>query len=421
MKVCLINPGLEQASEAPPLNLAILASYLLEHGHEVKIVDMLSGDYFPNIIEQFKPDFVGVTGTTPVVPYTYRVADFCREKGIFTIIGGVHPSILPNEAAKHADAVVVGEGETALLDIINNKKRGIIQGEALKDINILPIPSYESLNMDFYLSILQRQEMCFCSFAPRDFKVAAIVTSRGCPYSCTFCHNSYRDLPYRYRSPENVVKEVKHLIDNFGVNAVFFCDDNFFVNEPRVKKICELFKSTGISKQIIWGANGRVNNINKNILQLVKDVNCKQVTFGWESGSQKTLDSLNKQTTVDQNHKSIEMCNEIGINAAGTFMIGNPNERIEDLEKTKKFIQNHHITGGIGICISTPYPGTKMWDWCKENNKIPNDLKWKDFDYHHVPIKMYDMDTTEFLKFNDELVAIAINKFVESRQERLNK
>jgi anaerobic magnesium-protoporphyrin IX monomethyl ester cyclase len=419
-KVVLVNPGIEQASEAPPINLAILASYLEQNGHTVKIIDMLSGGNIHEI-ESLKPDVVGITGTTPVIPYTYKIADYTRRLGIYTVIGGVHSSILPNDALQHADAVVVGEGEKTLLDLVNTRKTGIFNGITVENLDELGIPSYKLLNMEYYLNILQRQEMCFCAFAPRHFRVACIVTSRGCPYDCTFCHNSYRSTKCRYRSPKKVIEEIKYLIDNYNIDALFFCDDNLFSNIPRLKEICSLMKSEGISRNIIWGANGRVNNINEELLQMVKDANCKQVTFGWESGSQRTLNKLNKHTTVEQNRKSIELCNKVGINASGTFMIGNPDEKIEDIIQTKEFIENNHITSGIGICISTPYPGTKMWEWCKDKGIIPCNLQWKTLDYHSVPIKMHKVDDTDFNNIYNELVRIAINKFITSRNERLSK
>src|SRR4030042_5777419 len=117
MKIALINPGVEKYSDSPPINLAILASYMRENGHDVIIIDKLIGQSL-GLLEKFQPDFAGITGTTPVVTDAYRCAKICKDMGIWTIIGGVHSSILPKEALKFADTVIVGEGEIVLKEIV---------------------------------------------------------------------------------------------------------------------------------------------------------------------------------------------------------------------------------------------------------------------------------------------------------------
>jgi len=251
--------------------------------------------------------------------------------------------------------------------------------------------------------------MSFLSFANPNNNVGVLLTSRGCPYDCVFCHNSFRDKPFRFNSPERVIEEIEFLQNSYGVQSIFFIEDNFFCNHPRLKRICGLIKENNID--IEWGANSRVDNINEDVLQLAKKAGCKQVTFGWESGSQKILDILNKRTTVEQNKKSIELCKKIGILSNGTVMLGNPYETEEDIRKTQQFILNSPIDGGVGVCITTPFPGTKLWDWCRENNKIPEKFWWSDFNYHKVPIKIVDMELDKFLSLVNETINIAVEKY----------
>jgi radical SAM superfamily enzyme YgiQ (UPF0313 family) len=236
------------------------------------------------------------------------------------------------------------------------------------------------------------------------------LTSRGCPYNCSFCHNSYRTLPFRFNTPEKVIEEIKLLVKNYDINAIFFVEDNLFVNRQRVRKICELLIKENLG--IIWGANARVDNIDDDTLKLAYQAGCRQVTFGWESGSQRILDILNKRTTVEQNYESVRMCNRAGIAASGTLMIGNPSETVEDIRLTQKFMEESDIKGGIGICITTPYPGTKLWDWCIETGRVPEDFRWDEFDFHHVPIKVCDIPDDVFNMLVSESINMAVGKFV---------
>jgi len=377
-KIALIQPGKDlSCSIHEPLNLGFIASYLLKNGIGVKIIDELAGQNVKKEIKNFQPDIVGITATTPLILDAYRIADMCREMNILTAIGGVHASILPKEALQHADIVVKGEGEIAMLDIVKqNIKKGIISRPYIRILDDIPIPARHLMQMDFYLKCKDRFPDGWLYFIPPHKRVASILTSRGCPNSCTFCHNSWKGLPLRFNSPKRVIEEIKHLIEEYKIDALYFIEDNLFANKPRLKKICELIKQNKI--EIMWGAQSRVDNIDLEILKIAKDAGCKLVNFGFESGSQKTLDSLNKRTTVEQNKKAIQMCNEVGMPFFGTFIVGCPMETIDDINKTKKFIEENDIdycTCGLMI----PFPGTKVWEWCKENNLVPENFGWDSF------------------------------------------
>ena len=240
------------------------------------------------------------------------------------------------------------------------------------------------MQMDFYLGARDRlPDAYFFRFIPPHTKTASIFTSRGCPYSCTFCHNTWRDAPWRFNSPERVVLEIEQLIKTYGAGALFFIEDNFFVSKSRVQKICGLLREKKIN--IIWAANARVDNIDLETLQIARDAGCREVIFGFESGSQRILDILNKKTTVEQNKRAIELCNEAGIIPAGSVMIGNPTETIEDIRATQQFLREVD-TKSIGVSITTPFPGTELWNWCKEKKLIPFSFKWSDLTFDKVVI-----------------------------------
>ena len=384
-KVALINPGKEEwFSSNEPLNLGFIASFLEKNNIEVRIIDELAGQDVKKELEKYRPDIAGITAVTPLIHHAYRIAKMCRGMGILTVLGGVHASILPEEAQKHADIVIKGEGEIAMLDIVKgNIKSGIVSRPYIKNIDDVPPPARHLMQMDFYMRTKDRLPDTYLDFVPPHTKTASLLTSRGCPFACTFCHNSWKGMPWRFNSPERVISEIEQLVNVYGVGAIFFIEDNFFANKARVKKICNLLKEKKIN--IIWGANARVNGIDLEILKIAKDAGLRQVTFGFESGSQRILDVLNKMTTVEQNKSAIELCNKAGLIPQGTVMIGNPTETLEDIRATQKFLREADIKS-VGVCITTPFPGTKIWDWCKERKLLPKSLDWSDFTYDRVTI-----------------------------------
>ncbi len=412
-KIAFINPGNNSVyGTTEPINLALLAGFVrvnLEN-IEVIIADELAGEDVYTKVETFNPDYIAITGVTPLILRSYEIADYFRNKGYIIIIGGVHASILPNEALEHADYVVVGEGEKSICRILSGEaQEGIVEGEWLHDINEIPLPAWDLLNMDYYLSSRDRLTSSFLNFIPVHKKVASVLSSRGCPYDCCFCHNSYKGLPYRFNSPDKVLKEIKELVSTYNVEAIFFIEDNFFSNKRRAMEICKLLQLH--YPNLIWGANARVDGVTPELLAEAKKSGCRQITFGFESGSDRILKLINKKATVEQNSAAVDLCNSIGLGVNGTFIIGNPTETSLDLELTKEFIINSDISNGIGVCIATPFPGTKLWDWCEKKGLIPTDFSWNDFNYRELVINPSNVDDKTLLKYYNDIQNIVSIKW----------
>ena len=386
-KIALINPGIKgKKSTHEPINLGYIASYLELHNKKVKIFDEFAKQNVKKEIIKFSPDIIGITGTTMVINRAYQIADWCREQGFRTVIGGVHASVLPNEALQHCDIVVKGEGEKAMLDIANNNiEKGIASNPYIKNLDEIPIPARHLMNMDYYTHAKDNSPYSHLFYVPYHTKIAAVMTSRGCPFRCTFCHNTWKEMPVRFHSLERIIEEIKLLIDNYGIEALWFFDDDIFSSKANLKKICEKMISEELN--LIWGTSARVDTINYDIAKLAKQAGCKELMFGFESGSQRILDVLNKKTTVEQNKKAIELCNKLGIMACGTFMIGNPTETLEDIKLTQQFIkENNKYLHDIGVLSTTPYPGTELWKWCEEHNLIPKNIDWSKLRTNEVSI-----------------------------------
>lgn len=384
-KVALVNPGRnEWAAIHPPIHLGHIAACLEAHGIEVHILDELAGQNVIEDIDRLKPDFVGITATTPMAPDAYRIAAAVRKMGIKTVMGGKHAMILPEEALKHVDIVVIGEGEQAMLDIVEGRTCGpMVYGNYLKDLDDLPTPAWHLMNMDFYISEGPKSSNHLRMF-PKESRMGALLSMRGCPYNCIFCYNSWRDTPLRFHSAERVVREVEILKEKYGVNAVFFMDDDMAANKKRFRDICTIMIER--KTDVLWGIQASVNSIDRELLELGRKAGLIHVGVGCESGSPRILKLLKKgRATVEKNAQALKLLHETGVKSWATFMIGNPTETYEDIKMTFDFIKSNPIDG-LGVLITTPFPGTELWKWCEEQGLIPKDIDWSVFTTGQVSI-----------------------------------
>jgi len=341
MKVALINPTIKEikASEAP-LHLGYIAGYLEQNGIEVKIIDQMAGDDVSREINVYSPDIVGITSMTAMVSEAYRIADMCRRIGILTVMGGEHPSAMPEEALEHADVAVVGEGEIAMLDIVRKRiTSGIVSRPSLKDIDELPLFPWHLIKQDFYLHMSNETKLATLAFlgsALSSTKASSLLTSRGCPFQCILCHNSLRQSHIRFHSAERVLEEIRCLKADYGVEAIAFLDENFLVNKPRLEEICHKMIEEKLG--ILWSCATSAHFLDLKTARMIREAGCRQIASGVESGSQRILDVLNKSVTVEQNKKAIKICKEAGLLVHGSFMLGSPTETVEDVRLTQKFI-----------------------------------------------------------------------------------
>jgi len=410
-KVILVNAGKNyEFGFHEPLHLLGLAAYAEKFRHRAWIADQLAGENVFKKIERINPDYVGITGTTAVIADSYEIADYCRTKGYKTILGGVHVSVMPNEALKHGDYVVVGEGETALLKILEGKaKTGIVTGDYIKDLSSMPKIDRDLINMKYYQKAKDRNPGSHLHFVPSNTKVNSIFATRGCPYKCIFCHNSWRGLPMRINPAKKIIQEMKELENKYGTQAIFFMDDDFLFSKKRTEEFYELYKKEGLKS--IWGCQARVTSLclEKEMLKKLKEINCRQITFGFESGNQRILSILkNNTTTIEENQKAIDIVRKANILVTGSFMIGNPTETEKEIADTKNFIIKNNLTAGVGI--TTPYPGTKLWEMCNEKGVIPKDIDWKKFNFHNLTFALNDISRERMKTIHQEFINLALRK-----------
>lgn len=392
-KVLLINPKLENAKSFwMPLGLAYIASYLEKHDVDVKAVDanalQIEDDQVADKIK-IEPDIVGILALTPMIESAWKIAEGIKKRfpKARVVLGGHHPSVMPKESLSkpQVDIVVIGEGEQTMLEIASGKALEEINGiayrgeynkviftkprELIKNLDDLPFPAWHLFPFPG-------------KYVPEAYErlpVAMIFTSRGCPYRCTFCYSGIYGKSFRARSPENIVSEILYLKKHYRIQEFHIADDNFSLDVDRAKRFCELL----IKKQVnlTWGAVGglRVNIVVKHpeLVMLMARSGCYRTAIGIESGNTTILQNIQKDITLGQVRRAVEILNKQRIIVGGFFMIGNYGETEKTVMDTIRFAKSLPLDYAQ-FMIATPYPGTRMYSQVLEEGRMLV-KNWKDF------------------------------------------
>ena len=387
-KILLIRPAPEKEQFGDesflPLGLGYIAAILRKNNFDVKVFDLLidkkSDDEVLNFIKYFLPSIIGFSAVTPVVNSAYRLAEKIKKTfpDIFLIIGGPHASALPEEPLNNFfDFVIIGEGENTIIDLLNNlnnpekvkgiayKQNGNMQitepREFITALDDLPFPA-----RDLFPELkLYRGQEALGSRVP----VGSILTSRGCPFSCTFCFKAIFGNKFRARSPENILLEWIHLIKDYKVKEIAIVDDSFTTDVNRVIKFCDLLIKEKL--KVRWSCpNGiRIDIGDIDMLEKMKEAGCYRVALGIESGNQEVLDKIGKRIKIEQIIKMVENCKRVGIKTMGFYMLGNPGEDEKTMQQTIDFAKKLR-TDYAQFLLPIPYPRTKMYEEIKKNGKI---------------------------------------------------
>ena len=415
MKILLISPPTVSAIKAivgttgPPLGLAYLASMVRDE-HDVKIVDSLAEDLnyqdVKNIIKRYDPDLVGVTSTTSMMPDAYAISKMAKRinENVKIVIGGPHVTFTPEMSIRECpciDFVVRGEGEITFKELVDALEKGKDTSNILglsvnmggkvknnpsrpliKDVDTIPLPSYDLLPMDKYEA--------------DGVKFGTVMTSRGCPFNCAFCSSSLQfGKRWRGHSDSRVIEELKILREEYGRREIEFLDDTFTLNRPRAIRISRRIREEGLD--ISWTASSRVDIFTSEVARALKYGGCHTVYFGIESGSQKTLDFIGKRITPEQSMRAVKKAREAKLRALGAFILGFPEETKEDIKKTIKFskkVKVHYAQ----FTVATPYPGTRLWDYALRH-KLLLTTNWRKFTTLDPVMKLKNFTTKQIQKF----------------------
>ena len=387
MQILLLSPPTISAVKAvvgttgPPLGLAYLASMVRDE-HDVRIVDSLAEDYnygdVKRIIKKYDPDVVGITSTTSMIPDAYAIAKIAKRynENVKIVMGGPHVTFLPEKTFQecpYIDFIVRGEGELTFRELIDSlerdgdpsnilglsinlrdKVRNNPPRPLIKDIDTIPMPSYDLLPMEKYQA--------------NGVRFGTVMTSRGCPFNCAFCSSSLQfGKRWRGHSDSRVIEELKHLHEKYRIREIEFLDDTFTLNKHRAIRIARRIVKEGLD--ISWSASSRVDTFTEEVAEAMKKSGCHTIYFGIESGSRKTLNFIGKGITPEQSISAVKKAKRHKLRALGSFVIGFPEETKEDIKKTIKFSKKVGVDFAQ-FTIATPYPGTRLWKYASAKKLI---------------------------------------------------
>jgi anaerobic magnesium-protoporphyrin IX monomethyl ester cyclase len=383
MRVALVQPEptANVVINAPPLNLGYIAAYLREYNHcEVKIFDGVVNKNICKQIVRFHPNVVGVTATTPMAYDAYSLAEKIKVSipDVLIVFGGVHASALPNEALPYFDCVVVGEGEKAFSEIVKQYPSfpsRIVYGEPVKDLDSIPSPAFDLLDIEKYLQARDNPGFYY-PYGLDYVRTATIISSRGCPFDCVFCCNSKKRSAPRYHSAQRIIDEIKFYLEHYKVNSFFFLDDAFPANKKRMREFGRLLKKNNL--KIRWGCQARTPILSEEYLNCLKGMGCMFVSPGFEHGNSRMLSYLKKgHVSIEQNHQALVNAEKAGVKIGGSFIFGSPTETKREMQDTLNFIRDHKQFVFVGVNVLIPYPGTEVWDYCKQNGLLPEVVDYR--------------------------------------------
>jgi radical SAM superfamily enzyme YgiQ (UPF0313 family) len=365
----LINPKTDSLTTRPlyfnralysPLaGLLAVAAAIPRDRYEVVLTD----ENIEPIDFSLKADLVGISAMTSYVNRGYEIADAFRERGVPVIMGGVHPSFMPQETLKHSDAVVVGEAELVIEKVLDDLERGEMRG-AYKADKLHPMVGLSAPRYD----LLKKHRYVNSTF---------VQTSRGCHQGCTFCAEPLMNgLKFRYRPVDEVIDE----IENCGSRIVSINDADFFGTPERPKEVMRALKGRGIQWQA--GVTSKLAQDDR-MLELAAESGCTMLSIGFESISRDTLKSVHKHVNRPETFASlVEKVHSYGIIVFGLFMFGFDGDDTSVFAETSRFNRDSDYDA-CAYSVLTPYPGTLTWYEMKKANRIIS-FDWQKYDQGHV-------------------------------------
>ena len=337
----------------PPLGLLYLATHLNAHGHPTQIVDLSSvpSMYWGDLIT--KADIYGFSTYTTTYHRTLEIVNTIKQinPSARTVAGGPHATALPESVAEDFDWVVVGEGESAILHLLNVLDQGkipscVVRDSPILDLDSLPFPDYTLVDVHSYSREVDGKP-CL-----------SILSSRGCPYQCVFCNSivmgSHNHV--RFRSASNVVQEIQQLKAEWGITSFRFQDDLFTLNLPRLRELVKMLKD----KDIVYRCFGRVNLCNQEVARLLYASGCRHIAFGVESGSPSILRRMQKGQTVTDIRQGIANAKAAGLIVRVYLMVGFPGETWDTIQQTVDLMLEC-LPHEFSVYPLIPYPGTLLY------------------------------------------------------------
>ncbi len=393
------------SSSHHPINLLYLAAFLREHGFEPVLFDFELEPFdearLVARLTELKPVVLGVSCMTPVIVTGAAVCAAAKKADprIVTVVGGAHPTALPGRTLDEFpafDAAVEAEGEPAFLEIC----RRAVAGQDLQDIggawtrdpegkprkglartkidelDAIPLPARDLIDFDAYKGASKG------GLPHSVYRITQLFTSRGCPFPCTFCAIHLTNKKVRYRTPETVVEEIKHCKERYGINHFTIHDDTFTIIPKRTEELCRVLGKLDIT----WDCDTRVDSVTEEMIGHMAANGCIRIAFGVESGSERVLKLLRKNTSREEIVNAFAWARQAGIMTSAYFIVGgHPDEKPEDVAETESLM--HKIRPDMAnVSIGCPYPGTQLHDQMVSENLVESQ-DWRHYMmYNKLPV-----------------------------------
>lgn len=409
MRIAIIAPPYPlEEMPSPPLGVTYVAAAFEAAGAEVKIFDYIVSSYSKEKLEKqlasFRPDAVGATSVTMNF---YEAQQIIRDvknynPEIITMMGGPHVSFTAVDTLRQCpeiDVIVIGEGEDTIAEltpVISQKSkwrniRGIAYREGdeiiitgkrdfITDINIIPSPARHLLPISRYRAL--------------GFPVS-LITGRGCPYSCIFClGRKMVGSKVRKRNPKLVLDEIETII-GYGFDRINIADDLFTTDKERVREICAGIKERSL--KFVWSAFARVDTVSQEVFDLMAEAGCDSVSFGVETGNPEMLKRIKKGIKLEQVYTAVKMCQQAGMIAHESFIIGLPGETKDTLQETEKFAKSTKAI--YGYHFLAPFPGTTVREKIQDYDLEILTDNWTRYDANAAIVKTSSLLPQEMNEF----------------------
>ena len=419
--------GYMRTCHLEPITLEYLAAAAEAEGYEVGILSgSISDDEIAEAMGRSKPIAIGFSVHTYVYGRSLALARFAKHKArelgyeVVTIFGGAHPSALPEDVAAQAevDCVVVGEGEETLCEVLDSVRahrslrgvKGIVfkedgsvistgRRERIRNLDALPLPKRlpEHLN---------RAKQYQIAYPPpgQQVRIAQVMYSRGCPFSCYFCSSeSMWQREVFWRSPGKVLDEIEMLCEEHGTNLVYFPDLTLNVNRDRVLDLCREFVAR--RPPVHWWGLFRADLLDKELLEALADAKCVKISLGVESANEKITEELkgSYHERLSSLRDTLNIANNVGLIIKAFLIIGFPNEKCEEIQQYRDILLSLPIDE-LRVTFATPFPGTRMWEDALKRGFISRDACWDDFTTERPIMRHPGITDQQLVTLRDELV-----------------
>ncbi|UCB56933.1 MAG: radical SAM protein [Candidatus Omnitrophota bacterium] len=439
MKILLINPPIREWAKPNvlPLGLGYIASILKRSGYEVEMMDINARRFSPVEVEdRLKTadfDAVGIGAIVTVYKYVKwliaKLKKYHPDKKI--IIGGSIGTSIPHIILEktEADIVCIGEGEVTVVELMQalEQKRDLSAVEGIwfrdkdgrichnkerapiKNLDDISFPAWDLFPMEIYLKnpvgAPNRNKWIDGASDKEAVLSMNLSGSRGCPYKCIYCYHDFMGQRYRHRSARSIIDEMRILNDKYKVEYFHFIDDEFCLNKNFVYDFCRA-KKKAFGNKITWGCTGRVNLMTEDLIAEMADAGCVLIGYGIESGSQKILDVLKKDSTVEQAKEAVRLTIKHLGWADCSFMIGSPGENSETIKETVDFCKELDLTPEV-IFFVTPYPGTELYSMALSQGKIKDEEEYllgMGEQGEKIRVNFSELSDTELKKIQDRMI-----------------